>query len=151
MVIANAENYIVANGILFRLIQQKKVFDTSIKCLLVVPEKFENSVFRTCFMIHYLVHIMVLSTHTTLSKITIGYIICLKNCKDTYPHVKRANNKNRKEGKIPYSNPRIPLSYNPMSYISADIKYMPKGIYDYEFLLIAVCEITGFVIAYSID
>ena len=32
-----------------------------------------------------------------------------------------------------------------MSYISADIKYMPKGIYDYEFLLIAVCEITGFV------
>ena len=49
-------------------------------------------------------------------------------------------------GKIPYFYPRIPLSYNPMSYISADIKYMPKGIYDYEFLLIAVCEITGFVI-----
>ena len=34
-----------------------------------------------------------------------------------------------------------------MSYISADIKYMLKGIYDYEFLLIAVCEITGFVVA----
>ena len=34
-----------------------------------------------------------------------------------------------------------------MSYISADIKYMPKGIYDYEFLLITVCEITGFVVA----
>ena len=34
-----------------------------------------------------------------------------------------------------------------MSYLSADIKYMPKGIYDYEFLFIAVCEITGFVIA----
>ena len=46
MVIANAENYIVANGILFRLIQQKKVFDTSIKCLLVVLENFENSVFH---------------------------------------------------------------------------------------------------------
>ena len=46
MVIANAENYIVANGILFYPIQQKKVFDTSIKCLLVVPEKFENSVFH---------------------------------------------------------------------------------------------------------
>ena len=46
MVIANAENYIVANGILFRLVQQKKVFDTSTKCLLVVPEKFENSIFH---------------------------------------------------------------------------------------------------------
>ena len=34
-----------------------------------------------------------------------------------------------------------------MSYLSADIKYMPKGIYDYEFLLIAVCEVTGFVVA----
>ena len=32
-------------------------------------------------------------------------------------------------------------------YLSADIKYMPKGIYDYEFLLIAVREVTGFVIA----
>ena len=37
-----------------------------------------------------------------------------------------------------------------MKFISADIKYMPKGIYDYEFLLIAVCEITGFVIAISL-
>ena len=46
MVIANAENYIVANGVLFRLMKQKKVFDTSIKCLLVVPEKFENCVFH---------------------------------------------------------------------------------------------------------
>ena len=46
MVIANAENYLVVNDVLFRLIQQKKVFDTSIKCLLVVPEKFENSVFH---------------------------------------------------------------------------------------------------------
>ena len=53
----------------------------------------------------------------------------------------------QKRGKIPYSNPSFPQSYNPMSYISADIKYMPKGIYNYKFLLIAVCEITGFVIA----
>ena len=35
-------------------------------------------------MIHYLVHIMVLSTPTTLSKIDIGYITCLKNYKDIY-------------------------------------------------------------------
>ena len=46
-----------------------------------------------------------------------------------------------------YFHPRIPLDYNPMSYISADIKYMPKGIYNYEFLLVVVCEITGFVLA----
>ena len=52
-----------------------------------------------------------------------------------------------KKGKSRYLHPRIPLSYNPMAYLSADIKYMPKGIYGCEFLLIAVCEVTGFVIA----
>ena len=52
----------------------------------------------------------------------------------------------QKRGKIYYFHPSISLSYNPMTYISADIKYMPKGIYDYEFLLIAVCEITRFPI-----
>ena len=46
MVISNVEHYIVGNGVLFRLMQQKKVFDTSIKCLLVIPENFENSVFH---------------------------------------------------------------------------------------------------------
>ena len=95
MVIANAENCIVVNGILFRLVQQKKVFDTSAKCLLVVPEKFENSIFHM-FNDTYLVHIMVLSIHTTPLKIAIGYIICLKSYKDIYLHVKHVNNKTEK-------------------------------------------------------
>ena len=59
---------------------------------------------------------------------------------------KACQQQKQKIGKIPYFLPKIPLSYNPMSYISADIMYVPKGIYDYEFLLIAVCKITGFVI-----
>ena len=45
MVIANAEKYVVANGVLFRLVKQK-IFDTSMKCFLVVLEKFENTVFH---------------------------------------------------------------------------------------------------------
>ena len=59
MVIANAENYVVANGILFRLVKQKKMFDTPMKCLHVVSEKFENSVFHmfhdTLLGAHYMV------------------------------------------------------------------------------------------------
>ena len=46
MVIANAENYVVANDVPFRLVKQKKIFDTSMKWLLVVLEKFENSLFH---------------------------------------------------------------------------------------------------------
>ena len=57
MVIANAENYIVVNGVLFRLIHQKKISDTPAKCLPVVPDKFENSIFHmfhdTLFGAHY--------------------------------------------------------------------------------------------------
>ena len=32
--------------VLFKLVKDKRTFDTPIKCLLVVPEKFENSVFH---------------------------------------------------------------------------------------------------------
>ena len=52
-----------------------------------------------------------------------------------------------KHNKDRYVHPLIPLSYNPMAYISCDIKYMPKGIYNYEYLLVVVCEITGFIVA----
>ena len=147
MVIANAENYIVANGVLFRLMKQKKVFDTSIRCLFVVPEKFENSVFHMFHDTLLGAHYGPVNTYYTIKdrywkhnmfeKLQ-RYISSCEACQQQQKH---------KRGKIPYLHPRIPLSYNPMSYISADIKYMPKGIYDYEFLLIAVCEITGFVIA----
>ena len=81
----------------FKLVKDKRTFDTPIKCLLVVPEKFENSVFHMF-------------------------------------HGDACQQQKQKRGKTQYFHPRIPLSYNPMSYISADIKYMPKGIYDYEFL-----------------
>ena len=133
MVIAKAKNYIVANGILFRLIQQKKVLDTSIKCLLVVPEKFEYSV----------LHMF----HDTLLGAHYGPVNTYYTIEDRYwihnmfgklqryiSSCEACQQQKQKRGKIPYSHPRIPLSYNPMSYISADIKYMPKGIYDYEFL-----------------
>ena len=95
-VTANAENYIVANGVLFRLMQQKRYLILQSNVFLLYWKKLKI-VYFTCFMIHYLVHIMVLSTHTTLSKIAIGYIICLKNYKDIYPRVKCVNNKNRNE------------------------------------------------------
>ena len=116
------------------------------KCLLVIPEKFENTIFHMF--------------HDTLLGAHYGPVNTYYTIKDRYwihnmfeklqryiSSCEACQQQKQKRGKIPYSHPRIPLSYNPMSYISADIKYMPKGIYDYEFLLIAVCEITGFVIA----
>ena len=42
---------------------------------------------------------------------------------------------------------RIPETYYPMTWLSADIKYMPKGFDNFKFLLIITCEYTNFVIA----
>ena len=99
MVITYAENYIVVNGILFKLVKDKRTFDTPIKCLLVAPEKFENSVFHmfhdTLLGAHY-----GQVTHITLLRTDIGYTTCLKNYKDTYPPVMHANNKSRKEVRL---------------------------------------------------
>ena len=53
----------------------------------------------------------------------------------------------QKRGKIPIFSSKDTSQLQSKSYISADIKYMPKNIYDYEFLLISVCEITRFVVA----
>ena len=43
---ANAEQCVVANDLLFRLVKPKKHFDSQVKCLLVIPEKFENTIFH---------------------------------------------------------------------------------------------------------
>ena len=96
MVIANAEHYIVANGVLFRLMQQKKVFDTSIKCLLVIPEKFENTVF-------HMFHDTLLGAHygpvNTYYTIKDRYWIhnMFEKLQDIYLRVMHVNNKSRKE------------------------------------------------------
>ena len=146
MVIANVENYVVVNGVLFRLVKQKKMFDTPMKCLLVVPEKIENSVFHMFHDTLLGAHYGPVNTHYTIKD---RYWIhnMFEKLQRYISSCDACQQQKQKRGKIPYFHPRIPLSYNPMSYISADIKYVPKGIHDYEFLLIAVCEITGFVIA----
>ena len=146
MVQTNAENYIVANGLLFRLHKAVRQNSPTYQCLLVVPETFENVVF-------HMYHDSLLGAH--LGPINTYYTI-----KDKYYIHNMFEKLNRyisacddcqkqkaKKNKTRVFHPRIPLTYNPMAYLSADIKYMPKGIYGYEFLLVAVCEITGFVVA----
>ena len=42
---------------------------------------------------------------------------------------------------------RIPETYYAITWLSADIKYMPKGFYNLKFLLIITCQYTNLVIA----
>ena len=41
----------------------------------------------------------------------------------------------------------LPETYYPMTQLSADIKYMPKGFDNFKFLLIVTCKYTNFIIA----
>ena len=145
-IISNSDNYIVADGLLFKLQQVSRNKQLVHRCLLVIPETFEHVVFHmyhdsllgahygplnTYYTIKDKYHI-----HNLLDKIN-KYVASCEECQKQKVKTKKSR----------YFHPRIPLDYNPLAYISADIKYMPKGIYNYEFLLVIVCEVTGFVIA----
>ena len=145
-IISNSDNYIVADGLLFKLQQVSRNKQMVHRCLLVIPETFEHVVFHmyhdsllgahygplnTYYTIKDKYHI-----HNLLDKIN-KYVASCEECQKQKVKTKKSR----------YFHPRIPLDYNPLAYISADIKYMPKGIYNYEFLLVIVCEVTGFVIA----
>ena len=145
-IISNSDNYIVADGLLFKLQQVTRNKQMVHRCLLVIPEAFEHVVFHmyhdsllgahygplnTYYTIKDKYHI-----HNLLDKIN-KYVASCEECQKQKVKTKKSR----------YFHPRIPLDYNPLAYISADIKYMPKGIYNYEFLLVIVCEVTGFVIA----
>ena len=146
IILTNAENYIVANGLLFRLHKTIRKNTSSYQTLLVIPEAFENVVFHMYHDSLLGAHLGPINTYYTIKdKYYIHnmfeklnrYISACDNCQ---------KQKAKRDKSRPF-HPRIPLTYNPMAYLSADIKYMPKGIYNYEFLLVTVCEITGFVVA----
>ena len=136
----------MADGLLFKLQQFSRNKQLVHRCLLVIPETFEHVVFHmyhdsllgahygplnTYYTIKDKYHI-----HNLLDKIN-KYVASCEECQKQKAKTKKSR----------YFHPRVPLDYNPLAYISADIKFMPKWIYNYEFLLVIVCEVTGFVIA----
>ena len=145
-IICNADNYIVADGLLFKLQQTYRNKQLVNRCLLVIPETFEHVVFHMYHDSLLGAHYGPLNTYYTIKdKYHIHNLLDKLNKYVT--SCEECQKQKSKKRPTRYFHPRIPLDYNPMSYISADIKYMPKGIYNYEFLLVIVCEITGFVLA----
>ena len=145
-IIANADNYIVADGLLFKLQQTYRNRQMIRRCLVVILETFEHVVFHMFHDSLLGAHYGPLNTYYTIKDKY--YIHNLLDKVNKYvTSCEECQKQKAKKTKSRYFHPRIPLDYNPMAYVSADIKYMPIGIYNYEFLLVIVCEITGFVIA----
>ena len=139
-----AANYILVNGLLFKIAQHKESGKWTHYLLLVIPEKFETNILN---MYHNSLLAMYQGPYHTfltmrkqfyfpnmLPKIQ-KYIEACALCQRTKP-------KNTKQR--PYYG-RIPIEYIPCENLAVDLKKMPMGILYYEFLLIATCEKTNFV------
>ena len=139
-----AANYVVVNGLLFKIVQHKESGKWTHYLLLVIPEKFEANVLNMYHNSLLAMHQGPYRTFLTMRKQFYfpnmlpkiqKYIEACTLCQRTKP-------KNTKQR--PYYG-RIPTEYIPCENLAVDLKKMPMGIIYHEFLLIATCEKTNFV------
>ena len=145
-IVGEATNYIVVNGLLFKIAQHKESGKWTHYLLLVIPEKFESNILNMYHNSLLAMHQGPYHTFLTMRKQFYfpnmlpkiqKYIEACTLCQRTKP-------KNTKQR--PYYG-RIPIEYNPCENVAVDLKKMPMGIIYHEYLLIATCEKTNFVYA----
>ena len=143
-VVGEAANYVVVNGLLFKIVQHKESGKWTHYLLLVIPEKFEANILNMYHNSLLAMHQGPYSTFLTMRKQFYfpnmlpkiqKYIEACALCQRT----KLKNTKQR-----PYYS-RIPIDYIPCKNLAVNLKKMQMGILYYEFLLIATCEKTNFV------
>ena len=106
-VLSNAENYIVADGLLFRLYETYRNKQLIRRCLLVIPETHEHVIFQ-----HY--HDSLLGAHygplNTFYTIRDKYYIpiCLIKLINMFLHVMTVKNKKPNDTRIDISIPEYP-------------------------------------------
>ena len=139
-----AANYVVVNGLLFKIAQHKESGKWTHYLLLVIPEKFESNILNMYHNSLLAMHQGPYHTFLTMRKQFYfpnmlpkiqKYIEACTLCQCTKP-------KNTKQR--PHYG-RIPIEYIPCENLAVDLKKMPMGILFHEYLLIATCEKTNFV------
>ena len=139
-----AANYVVVNGLLFKIAQHKESGKWTHYLLLVIPEKFEANIVNMYDYSLLAMHQGPYRTFLTMRKQFYfpnmlpkiqKYIEACAPCQRTKP-------KNTKQ-RLYYG--RIPVEYIPCENLAVDLKKMLMGILYYEFLLIATCKKTNFV------
>ena len=139
-----AANYVVVNGLLFKIAQHKESGKWTHYLPLVIPQKFKSNILNmyhnSLLAMHQGPYRMFLTVRkqfyfpNMLPKIQ-KYIEACVLCQRTKP-------KNAKQR--PYYG-RIPTEYMPCKNLAVDLKKMPIGILYYKYLLISTCEKTNFV------
>ncbi len=144
---AEAQNYVIINDLLVRLIVRKdydpKEYDKPFR--LVIPEACEPAVF-------HIYHDSLLGSHQKWKRtcMTIAdhfYIVNLaaklKRYIEACSICQTVGHKPAKESPV---HPQILESYHPMDVMSADIKVMPKGHENYQHILVVVCNATNYTV-----
>ena len=143
-IVGEAANYVIVNGLLFKIAQHKESGKWTHYLLLVIPEKFEANILNMYHNSLLAMHQGPYRTFLTMRKQFYfsnmlpkiqKYIEACTLCQ----HTKPKNTKQR-----PYYG-RIPIEYIPCENLAVDLKKMPMGILYHGFLLIATCEKMNFV------
>ena len=141
-----AANYVIVNELLFKIAQHKESGKWVYYLPLVIPEKLEANILNMYHNSLLAMHQGPYRTFLTIRKQFYfpnmlpkiqKYIEACTLCQRTKP-------KNTKQR--PYYG-RIPIEYVPCENLAVDLKKMPLGILQHEYLLIATCEKTNFVYA----
>ena len=137
-----AANYVIVNGLLFKITQHKESGKWIYYLPLVIPEKLEANILNMYHNSLLAMHQGPYRTFLTIRKQFYfpnmlpkiqKYIDACTLCQRTKP-------KNTKQR--PYYG-RIPTEYVPCENLAVDLKKMPIGILQHEYLLIATCEKTN--------
>ena len=141
-----AANYVVMNGLLIQIDKIKEGSTMMHVLLLVIPERFEQSIFHMYHTSLFGMHqglwrmFLTLRNHYYIPNLFMklkNYIEACHMCQKT----KHASKK-----KVPHYG-YIPKDYIPLEHLAVDIKYMPQGFDGFKFIILVTCEQTNFVFA----
>ena len=139
-----AANYIVVNGLLFKIAQHKESGKWTHYLLLVIPEKFEANILNMYHNSLLAMHQGPYRTFLTMRKQFYfpNMLVKIKKYIEACTLCQRTKPKNTKQR--PYYG-RILIEYIPCENLAVDLKKMPMAILYHEFLLIATCKKMNFV------
>ena len=134
------------NGLLIKIDKIKEGSTMMHVPLLVIPERFEQSIFHMYHTSLFGMHqglwqmFLTLRNHYYIPNLFMklkNYIEACHMCQKT----KHASKK-----KVPHYG-YIPKDYIPLEHLAVDIKYMPQGFDGFKFIILVTCEQTNFVFA----
>ena len=144
-----AEQYVISKRLMFKIVYKKSIKQP--KLVLCVPEKAIPTLL-------YQYHDTVLACHQGITNTLLTlrekyffpymfdyiyeYISTCHRCQQSKePNLEQAQNRFIK----------VPVGYKPFERMSMDIKTMPKNSLQQEYLLLCVCEVTLFTMAFALN